>query len=203
MEIANIVSNDSINVGPEFNIVKSMDEIIYKDLPTLIVGHDLALSYFLRDSINILNKQINKNTFWTLKRNVKRDVYSSDLESFIRFSYKNFLNKINYVDIDFIQFSEAKMEKVKKKLWSLKNVISYKSNNNVIYVYGEGLIFGLDLNVAEYIGLNSEKIESKIFKKSSVFLHGDEILIEYNNHLERLNHEIKYIPVLYSINSHE
>ncbi len=61
MEIANIVSNDSINVGPEFNIVKSMDEIIYKDLPTLIVGHDLALSYFLRDSINILNKQINKN----------------------------------------------------------------------------------------------------------------------------------------------
>lgn len=203
MEIANIVSNDSINIGPEFNVVKTMDEIIYKDLPTLIIGHDLVLSYFSKDSINILNKQINKNTFWTLKRNVKRDVYSADLESFIRFSYKKYLSKINYVDIDFIQFSESKMERVKKKLWSLKDVISYKSDNNVIYVHGEDLIFGLDLNVAEYVGIDPHKIESKIIKKSKVFLQGTEILIEYNNHLERLNHEIKYIPVLYSINSHE
>jgi len=203
MEIANIVSYDSINIGSEFNVVKSMDEIIYKDLPTLIIGHELALSNFSKDSINILNKQINKNTFWTLNRTVKRDVHSADLESFIRFSYKKHLSKINYVDLDFIQFSESKMKIVKDKLWSLKDVVSYKSNNNVIYMYSDNLIFGIDLNVAEYVGLDIKKIESKIIKKSSVFLQGDEILIEYNNHLERLSHEIKYIPVLYSINSHD
>lgn len=203
MEIANIVSYDSINIGPEFNVVQSMDDIVYNDLPTILIGHDLALANFNKDSINILNKQINKNTFWTLKRNVKRDVYSNDLESFIRFSYKNFINKINYVDLDFIQYSPKKLMKIVRKLYKLNNVISYKSNNNVIYIYSENLIFGIDLNTVKYLGMDVKKIETKIIEKSSVFLQGNEILIEYNNHLERLDKQIKYIPVLYSINPHE
>jgi hypothetical protein len=203
MEIANIVSNDNINIGKEFNVVKSIDEIMYKELPTMIIGRELAISSFSNDSVNILNRQINKNTFWTLNKNVKRDVHSIDLENFIRFSYKNYLRKINYVDVDFIQYSESKMQKVKSKLFSLKDPITYLSKNNVLYVYGENIIFGLDLNTAEYIGLDPEKISSKLIKKSNVFLYGDEIFIEYNNHLERLNYEVKYIPVLYSINPNE
>tara|TARA_R110000796_G_scaffold11796_5_gene39620 strand:+ start:6087 stop:6698 length:612 start_codon:yes stop_codon:yes gene_type:complete len=203
MEIANIVSYDSINIGPEFNVVQSMDDIIYKDLPTLIVGYDLAMSYFNKDSINILNKQIDKNTFWTLKRNVKRDVYSNDLESFIRFSYKKYTDNISFVDLDFIQYSKVKMMKVIRKIYSLTNVISYKSNNNVIYLYSGNLIFSIDLNTISFLGLDVDKIEAKVIEKSSVFLKGNEILIEYNNHLERLNQQIKYIPVLYSINPHE
>lgn len=203
MEIANIVSYDSINVGSEFNVVSSMDDIIYKDLPTLIIGLDLTREYFTDDSINILNKQIDKNTFWTLKRNVKRDVYSQDLESFIRFSYKKFIDKIIYVDLDFIQFSKVKIMKIIRKIYSLENIISYKSTNNVVYLYSANLIFGVDLNTASYLGLNIEKLENKIKEKSSVFLEGKEILIEYNNHLERLNKEFKYIPVLYSINPYE
>jgi hypothetical protein len=203
MEIANIVSHDSINIGPEFNVVQSMDDIIYKDLPTLIVGYDLTMSYFNKDSVNILNKQIDKNTFWTLKRNVKRDVYSNDLESFIRFSYKKYTDNISFVDLDFIQYSKVKMMKVIRKIYSLTNVISYKSNNNVIYIYSCNLIFGIDLNTISFLGLDVDKIEAKVIEKSSVFLKGNEILIEYNNHLERLNQQIKYVPVLYSINPHE
>jgi hypothetical protein len=178
MEIANIVSHDSINIGPEFNVVQSMDDIIYKDLPTLIVGYDLTMSYFNKDSVNILNKQIDKNTFWTLKRNVKRDVYSNDLESFIRFSYKKYTDNISFVDLDFIQYSKVKMMKVIRKIYSLTNVISYKSNNNVIYIYSCNLIFGIDLNTISFLGLDVDKIEAKVIEKSSVFLKGNEILID-------------------------
>jgi len=203
MEIANIVSNDSINIGPEFNVVQSMDDIIYKDLPTLVVGYDLTMLNFNKDLIKILDKQINENTFWTLKRNVKRDVYSHDLERFIRFSYKKYTDKITYIDLDFIQYSKNKIMKIVRKIYSLNNVISYKSNNNVIYLYSGNLIFGIDLNTASFMGLNVDKIEKKIIEKSGVFLQGNEILIEYNNYLERLDNQIKYIPVLYSINPHE
>jgi len=203
MEIANIVSNDSINIGPEFNVVQSMDDIIYKDLPTLVVGYDLTMLNFNKDLIKILDKQINENTFWTLKRNVKRDVYSHDLEIFIRFSYKKYTDKITYIDLDFIQYSKNKIMKIVRKIYSLNNVISYKSNNNVIYLYSGNLIFGIDLNTASFMGLNVDKIEKKIIEKSGVFLQGNEILIEYNNYLERLDNQIKYIPVLYSINPHE
>ena len=203
MIIANIVSNDSINIGPEFNVVQSMDDITNKELPTLIIGQELAKLVDPNCCKNILNRQISDNLFWTLRRNFKRDTYSSDLEKFIRHSYENYIKNIKYIDIDFIQYSKPKMDKVKTKLWSLDNTICYKSSNNIIYVYSENLIFGIDLNLAEYVGLNIEKIERKLNQKSSVFLEGNEILIEYNNHLERLNYEIKYIPVLYSINPHE
>jgi len=200
MEIANIVSERKIDIGPEFNIVESLDDVIFKDLPTLIVGYELTLSYFEKDLVNILNKQIDKNTFWTLKKNVKRDVYTNDLEDFIRYSYKKSTDKINYVDLDFLQYSKKKLYKIVRKIYNLDKVISYKSENNVMYIYGSDLIFGVDLNLANFVGLDSDKIKSKIIEKSLVFIEGEEILIEYNNQLERINNEIKYIPFLYSIN---
>jgi hypothetical protein len=203
MTIANIVSNDSINIGPEFNVVKSSSDISDNNLPILYVGYELSQHNLPHIELNVLNKKVDNKTFWTFRRNEKRDVYSIDLENFIRFSYKNYMLNISYIDVDFIQYSNSKMDKVKKKLWSLNNVISYKSNNNVIYVYADNLIFGLDLNIAQYIGHSVQKIEEKIIKKSSTFLQGKEILIEYNNHLERLNYDVKYIPVLYSINPNE
>lgn len=203
MEIANIISINKIDVGPEFSVVASMDDIIFKDLPTLVVGYDLAVSLFNKDSVNILNRRINKNTFWTLDRKTKRDVYSKDLENFIRYSYKEYIDKINYVDLDLIQYPKRKISKILRKIYNLDKVISYKSENNVMYMFSQNLIFGIDLNMVRFIGFDQDKVEKKIINKSVVFLQGSEILIEYNNHLERLNHDIKYVPFLYSINPHE
>lgn len=203
MEIANIVAEQEINVGPEFNVVKSMDEIIFKDLPTLIIGYELSCLFFEKDLINVLNKKINKDTFWTFNRIVKRDVYSNDLENFIRYSYKKYLEKINYVDLDLIQNSNKKNIKIIRKIYELDNIITYKSINNVFYLYSNNIIFGIDLNLVEFVGINPEKAKNKIIEKSKVFLEGEEILIEYNNHLERLNHDIKYVPFLFSIKPNE
>lgn len=203
MEIANIITEDKIDIGPEFNVVTSLDEIIFKDLPTLIIGYDLVKLFFDKSLINVLNKRINKNTFWTFNRNVKRDVFTNDLEDFIRHSYTKCIERINYVDIDLIQFSRGKIIKILRKIKELENIITYKSKNNVIYMYSENLIFGIDLNIVDFIGYDSKKIEDRIRAESIKFLEGDEILLEYGNHLERINNGIKYIPLLYSINPHE
>lgn len=203
MEIANIVTKQKINVGPEFNIIESMDDIIFSDLPTLIIGYELVNTFFGKDSINVLNKRINKNTFWTFERTTKRDVYANDLEDFIRHSYKKFIEKISYVDLDLIQFPTKKIMKIVRKIYGLEKVITYKSENNVLFLYSGNLIFGIDLNMVKFIGFDPKKVERKIIEKSTTFLEGSEILIEYNNHLERLNYDTKYIPVLYSINPHE
>ena len=203
MEIANIISSKKLNVGPEFNVVENIDEIVFKDLPTLIIGYEDICDIYGEENINVLKRNINKNVFWTYKRTTKRVLYDTDLESFIRYSYKKYMSKLNYVDLDLIQFSNRKILRIVKKLLTLNNVISYESKNSVIYIYSDNIIFGIDLNLINYIGFNIDKVRKKIKDKSVVFLEGDGILIEYKNYLERLDNDIKLIPVLYSINPHE
>ena len=69
----------------------------------------------------------------------------------------------------------------------------------MLYVYGENLIFGIDLNLLKYIGINPVKVENKIKSISKVFLDDKEIFIEYKSNMERLGNSVKYIPYLYSI----
>jgi hypothetical protein len=203
MEIANIVSETKINVGPEFNVVSSVDEIIFKNLPTLIIGYNTICDLYGVEKINVLKRNVTDKIFWTFKRNVKRNLYESDLEDFIRFSYNIYIDKISYVDLDVIQFSPQKLLKITRKILNLTNAISYKSEIGVIYIYSENIIFGVDLNTLKYVGLDIEKIENKIKEKSVVFLTGKEILIEYSNHLGRLENDLKYLPFLYSINPYD
>jgi len=203
MEIANIVSETKINIGPEFNVVSLEDEIIFKNLPTLIIGYETVCDLYGKENINVLKRKINENIFWTFKRNVKRILYDPDIEDFIRHSYKTYVDRISYIDVDVIQFPTKKLIKITKKILELTDIISYKTDNNIIYLYSKNIIFGVDLNILKYVGFNIEKIERKIKEKSMVFLTGKEILIEYSNHLERLENDLKYLPFLYSINPYD
>ena len=133
MEIANIVSTSKINVGPEFNVVENMDEIVFTDLPTLIIGYDTVCDMYGEDNLNVMNRKISKELFWTFKRNEKRQICDIDIEDFIRYSYKKYTKNINYVDLDPIQDNPIKIKRIVKKLLSLNNPISYETENNVIY----------------------------------------------------------------------
>ena len=180
-----------------------MDDI-YTNLPTLIIGYETAIDILGAENINVLKRNINKKMFWTFRRTIERKVYDPDLEDFIRYSYKKAIENINYVDVDVIQHSSKKLYKIVKKISGLKNPISFKSPNNIIYIYSENLIFGIDMNLLDYVGIDIEKVEKKIINKCVVFLEGTEILIEYNNQLERLKYDYKYLPFLYSIkNPHD
>jgi hypothetical protein len=90
------------------------------------------------------------------------------------------------------------MWKVTRKILNLKNKISF-IYKDMVYIYGEKLIFGVDLKLLSFIGLNSEKIKDKIISKSSVFLGLSDILIEDKKTFEELGNKVRFIPYLYSI----
>ena len=69
----------------------------------------------------------------------------------------------------------------------------------MVYIYGEKIIFGIDLELLEYIGFNRDKILSKIIKKTQVFLDEKHIFIEYKNRIENLDNQVKFIPYLHTI----
>lgn len=199
MKIANIVCNTNLKTPNEFNVVNSMDEIIH-GLPTLIVGFDIVDTYY--PDFDILNIELEPNVYWTFKKTERRDKHEEDLVWFENKVYNELASNIKYVSVDPIQYSKPSIIKIIRKIYNLNKPITY-FNGRMLYIYGDNLIFGIDLKLMSFIGLNINKIKDKIKTKSIVFLEDSKILIEYKNYIEELGLQVKFIPFLYFIRNEQ
>jgi hypothetical protein len=195
MKIANIVSTSKVEVPEEFNVVNSVNEII-DGLPTLIIGYDIVNNLF--PDFDIINISLGENKYWTFKRTEKRDKYEADLKWFISKVYSDLTNQLIYVFVDPIQYRGKTLIKIIKKIYSLKDPIAFL-NEEMLYVYGDGFIFGIDLKLLAFMGVDTGKIKTRINTISSVFLSDVKILIEYKKNIEALENKVRYLPYLYSI----
>jgi len=195
MKIANIVTTNKVDVTDDINVVKDVNDTI-EGIPTLVTSYDWVSKNY--DDYEIYDKKLEENLFWTFARTERRDIFTSDVESFITLANKKLVEDIDYIFIDLIQFRPIVINKIVRKILLIKNKIAFK-HKDMVYIYGDKLIFGLDLGLASYMGLNVDGIENKIKSKCSVFLEDNEIFIEYKDNMERLDHSVKYIPYLYYI----
>jgi hypothetical protein len=195
MKIANIVSTSKVEAPEEFNVVNSVNEII-DGLPTLIIGYDIVNNLY--PDFDIINISLGENKYWTFKRTEKRDKYESDLKWFISKVYADLTNDLSYVFVDPIQYKGKTLIKIIKKIYSLKDPISFL-NEQMLYVYGDTFIFGIDLKLLAFMGVDTNKIKTRINAISSVFLSDAKILIEYKKNIEALENKVRYLPYLYSI----
>jgi hypothetical protein len=199
MKIANIVSHQKVNVSQEFNVVESMDDIIH-GLPTLILGFDYVNKHY--PDFDVMDRMLGENLYWTVKRTEKRDKYEEDLSWFVTKVLTDLISEISYVFVDPIQYNSRTIRKVIKKFHSMENKVTYQ-NGQMLYIYAEKIIFGVDLKLLKYIGLDYKKIKEKIIRKSLVFLTNDKILIEYKKTVEELDNQVRYIPYLFSITNEQ
>lgn len=195
MIIANIITDNKLDLPLEFNQVNKLEEIS-NNLPTLIIGWYKTKELYSNQ--DILDRKINETTFWTFKKSEQRDKHETELFEFIDFSYKYLIKDITYFFIDPLNYSLSQIKKIIKKLKESKDIISYK-NNDMVYLYTDKIIFGIDLRLLKYMGFDIGKIIEKIGRITLVFLDNSEILIEYKSYIEKINNEIKYIPYLYSV----
>lgn len=194
--IGNIIISDSLKVDENFNVVDSLDKVI-EGIPTLIIGLDNVKK--LDTKLNYVDRKLDDLTYWTFSKKEKRVIFEEDLFYFIENSYKHVKDSVEYIFIDFILFSDRKIGKIFNKIKESLNNITFV-NERMIYIYSEKYIFGIDLKQVEFLGYNLELFLLKIKALSMVFLDNDDILIEYKNNLGMLDDEVKYIPLLYSIN---
>lgn len=193
--VANIVSTNKLIVPEEFNVVGDYSKII-PELPTLIIGYELVIKHY--PDFNILDRCLNTDIYWTFKKTEKRDKFEEDLNWFISKVYKDLSNKLIYIFIDPIQHNKTVIRKVLKKIVSLDDVVSLITEN-MIYLQGENFIFGIDLKLCDYIGLNTNKIKGKIKKISTIILEEKDIFIEYKTRLKYLDDQMRFIPFLYLV----
>lgn len=194
MKIGNIVSKEPLKVDDVYNLVTSIDECI-SGLPTLLVGLDYVREY----DLDYMDRKLTDGRYWTFTRKESRKHHVIDLDSFKDFCFKTIIEKMDYIFVDPIQFTLSKMKKVLHKINTLDNPVTYNHEGVMLYIFSENLIFGVNLNLCNYIGISVDKVINKIKVKSSVFLDHEDVLIEYKEYMERLNNEVKYIPILYSI----
>ena len=195
MIAANIVTNTNINIDKYFNVVKTLDEIV-QGLPTLIIGWDIVKT--INPEADFIDKKLSDDIFWTFKKTERRDIFEEDLYNFINYSYNRLIKNIKYRFIDLIQYSESELKDTFKKIKKSENVIGYKYQN-MLYIYIDNIIYGVDTKLIKYIGHDLESTLNKIISYFDVFLEKEEILIEYKDIIDVLNNEVKYIPYLYSI----
>jgi len=195
MKVANIVSTNKIDVSDEFNVVKTLDETT-NGLPTLIVGYEYVNKHY--PDFDISNFCLGPDLYWTFKRTERRDKFEEDLNRFIKKVYKNLTNDIVYIFVDPIQYKTKTLIKIVRKIYSLKNIISFV-NGEMIYLYSGNFIFGIDLKLLKFMSFDIDKIKNKIKSISSDFLDDNKILIEYKKTVDALDNQVRYIPFLYSI----
>lgn len=194
-KIGNILTNSKTEYPEYFNISNTLD--FSNDLPTLIIGFNLTLKLF-RDRVNAKNNVLGDNLYWTFGKTENRSKYQIELELFTNDCIKYQTDKSKYIFVDLIHCKIKTLIKITKKILLLVEPISV-IYNDMVYIYSKNLIFGIDLHLCHFVGLNRNKILDKIKSISNDTLEYREIIIEYEDLLFRVDNQVKYLPILYSI----
>ena len=194
MYVGNIVT--SLKLEEEnFNICSDLDSID-NDLSTLIIGWDNAKE-FIGANISIIHKKVNQKLYWTFSKKERKVDFEVDLEKFKEVCFNTFGDNIPYVYLDILHGKSRVNKKIIKKILSLSDSVIYISDKNMVYVYGENIIFGIDLNIIEYSSIKKEKILNRIKNLNNNVFVSDEIFNKCKDLILKLKNKNKYIPYIY------
>ena len=139
MNVGNIITSIKIEED-NFNITPSLDDVDI-NLPTLIIGWNNIKEKY-KGKLSILHKKINDNLYWTFSPQERKVDFEKDVIEFKKLCFDNIGKDIHYVYIDPIHTQLKTIKKILKKIYSFSFTISYVSNNDMLYILGDNIIFG-------------------------------------------------------------
>jgi hypothetical protein len=196
MYIGNIITSSKIE-DDNFKVCRKL-ETIDDSLPTLIVGWEKTKEIY-GDKVSILHKKIDDKTQWTFTTKERKVDYDKDIESFMSKCYSNIGKDINYVYIDVMHDTKKKIKKIIKKIYSLKNPKVYNHLNRMIYIYGDNIVFGVDIEILSYIGIDYNKILTKLSRIPNCLFIDEKIFNIYRGMINKINGKVRLIPYIYEI----
>lgn len=193
--LANIYTKSKIDIEPFFNVVDDEKKII-DGIPTLIIGWDSVKSLY--GDINILDKKVKDNIYWTFGKRERRNVMEVDVQKFKRKAMSITCNNVKY---KFFNILTAKNDK-KKSFYMLLKDTRHKtifSFNNMLYIYIDGTdtVVSISLRDVDYIGGDVKKIFSTLYNNKFVKVANDNDLKDTNAKLF-FKDNIYLIPYIFS-----
>jgi len=194
MYVGNIVTQFKIE-SSNFKICSKLEDID-TNLPTLYIGWK-NIKEIMGDKVSILHKQINNRLFWTFSPKERKSEYETDLDEYMSYCYNNFGKNIPYVYLDLIMGKKLINYKIIKKILSLKKSTTFISDSNMVYIYGDNIIFGIDLNTVLMFEDKYDKILNKVKNLQNNTLVDLEIFNKCKDLIFNLKNKNKYIPYIY------
>lgn len=197
--IANILTaNKKFDTLDFINKIYNKDEI-NPNIPTLIIGYKNAKDY-CGDNFNILKKQISDNVYWTFSKTEKRIEYDNDLEEFYRLVFKTIVKNIKYTFFNIFTFSLTKKKSLINFINSKKTKYVYIVDDFIYILHGNKVV-GLSLYDIEYLGIEREKILSRLKdNKSNIFIENTKFLsYKIKKYIGDNNILIPYLYSLYCV----
>ena len=189
MKIANIITKNTVKVPEEFNVVESMDEIIH-GLPTLIVGFDYVNKHY--PDFDITEYKVSENLYWVFKKTEKRDKHEEGMAWFIKKVYSDLMTSVPYIFVDFIQYGKKPILKILQKILSIEKKYLY-FHGDMLFIYGDKYIFGVDFVLLKYIGKDIDKLKEKIRKRKNIFICNESSYLQTVKTLENEPHKIPFM----------
>lgn len=193
--LANIYTKSKLDIEPFFNVVDDENKLI-DGIPTLIIGWDSVKSLY--GDINILDKKVKDNIYWTFGKRERRNVMEVDVQKFKKKAMSIVSNNVKY---KFFNILTAKNDK-KKSFYALlkdtrrKTIFSF---NNMLYIYIDGTdtVVSISLRDVDYIGGDVKKIFSTLYNNKFVKVANDNDLKDTNAKLF-FKDNIYLIPYIFS-----
>ncbi len=184
-----IVSKNKIKDMVGFvKIVNSYEEVNDLTKPILIIGLDEAKKF--KGGFSILNKNIDKNIFWTYSKTERRIDYEKDILDFYNYILEENINNISYKYINMLTLTKNKCKNMLKLLNN--DILKYiYISNNMIYCYYNDIVFGFSLEISEYCGINKDKILKMLKSNSHVKISYNDYFID--NNIKKLINNKKYV----------
>jgi hypothetical protein len=193
MYFGNIISEKNISLDGFKNLSKIED--IDNDLPTIIIGWGKVKELY-GDTVSILHKKINTKVFWTFSEKERKVDFEVDIENFKEYCYNNFGENIPYVYLDILYGKKNINKKIIKKILSLNDSTIYITENEMVYIYSENILFGIDLNIFNYYNNKKEKVLNKIKSLKNSVLVDSKIFNKYRDFLYKIKDKKRLIPYI-------
>ena len=152
--VGRIITNSKVDDVSEFiEVTKGTSSIVDNQakIPTIIVGYKNAES--ICGKLNVLNKKIGNNLYWTFSKRERRIDYDPDMRAFFS-NVSDFVMKYcKYEYIDLITADDEKKNHLKNVLASNVLKVVYSTEQMYyIYVPHENITYGLAKSVVDFVG---------------------------------------------------
>ena len=190
--IANILTDKPFVNTELYNVVNDKDKLI-DGIPTLVIGWEYTKKMY--ENANILNWEIDRNTYWTYGKREKRNRYEENLEKFRELALHRFIKSVNYSYFNILISSNEEKEYV----WGLidTNGTYVYLNNDMVYAFDEqeNKVIGFSLRDIDYLKKDRKKVLSKIYSNTNLIEVKDNLSWETKNALRNCSYVIPFLWV--------
>lgn len=151
-------------VSKTIGIVTDADEIP-NGSPRLIVGIKQAKASGMYK--NILEKQLDENTWWCFDKNESRTEFNEAIETFTRMCLNRAISDSKYFYVDLSKLTLKSARKLVYEAFHGKDIWAYE-DGDMLYFTLDGNVFGIHLVVLEYMGVKREKLMAVLQKNEGV-----------------------------------